>query len=272
MKVCVVSRVDLKEPIENAQSLGWMLLENGHEVVYEDSVASELGYEGVSLSSPDFSADLIVVLGGDGSVLRAVRMLSRQVPVVGVNQGRVGFLTDLEREHACGVLSTLELPLAVEPRMRLSIEQDGKLLGSALNEAVVVTSRPAKMLQFATFVDGNKIGEFRADGLILGTPTGSTAYAMSAGGPIVDPLIEAFVLVPLAPYMLSSRPYLISSQSEITVQLVSSKPAQLVLDGQMQFDLGEEATLVVRKSLEPALFLNVGRSFFGKVEQKLRLL
>ncbi len=272
MKICIVSRVDLKEPIEIAQSLGWTLLDSGYDVVYEDSIASELGYDGVSLSSSDFSADLIVVLGGDGSVLRAVRMLSRQIPVVGVNQGRVGFLTDLEREHAAAVLSQLKLPLTVEPRMRISIELDGKLLGSALNEAVIVTSRPAKMLQFATFVDGNKIGEFRADGLILGTPTGSTAYAMSAGGPIVDPLIEAFVLVPLAPYMLSSRPYLISSESEIEVCLVSSKPAQLVLDGQMQYDLGVEARLFVRKSPEPAQFLDVGRSFFEKVEQKLRLL
>lgn len=272
MKVCIVSRVDFREPVETAQSLGWMLADAGHEVVYEDAIASELGYSGVSLSDPLFSADLIVVLGGDGSVLRAVRMLSRQVPIVGVNQGRVGFLTDLEREHAGEVLSGLSLPLPVEPRMRISIECDGRPMGSALNEAVIVTSRPAKMLQFETFINGRKSTEFRADGLIVGTPTGSTAYAMSAGGPIVDPSIEAFVLVPLAPFMLSSRPHLFSSSSEIEVRLISSKPSQLVLDGQVQYDIGEEASLVVRKSPEPALFLDVGRSFFEKVEQKLRLL
>lgn len=272
MKICIVSRVDFREPIETAQSLGWMLADAGYEVVYEDSVASELGYTGVSLVHPSFSADLIVVLGGDGSVLRAVRMLARQIPIVGVNQGRVGFLTDLEREHAGEILAGLSLPLPVEPRMRITIEYDGAPIGSALNEAVIVTSRPAKMLQFETFINGRKSAEFRADGLIVGTPTGSTAYAMSAGGPIVDPLIEAFVLVPFAPFMLSSRPHLISSSSEIEVRLVSSKPAQLVLDGQMQYDIGEEASLVVRKSPEPALFLDVGRSFFEKVEQKLRLL
>ena len=205
MKVCIVSRVDFREPVETAQSLGWMLADAGHEVVYEDAIASELGYSGVSLSDPLFSADLIVVLGGDGSVLRAVRMLSRQVPIVGVNQGRVGFLTDLERDHAGEVLSGLSLPLPVEPRMRISIECDGRPMGSALNEAVIVTSRPAKMLQFETFINGRKSTEFRADGLIVGTPTGSTAYAMSAGGPIVDPSIEAFVLVPLAPRICSVR-------------------------------------------------------------------
>ncbi|HJK40907.1 MAG TPA: NAD(+)/NADH kinase, partial [Methanocorpusculum sp.] len=190
MKVCIVSRVDFREPVETAQSLGWMLADAGHEVVYEDAIASELGYSGVSLSDPLFSADLIVVLGGDGSVLRAVRMLSRQVPIVGVNQGRVGFLTDLERDHAGEVLSGLSLPLPVEPRMRISIECDGRPMGSALNEAVIVTSRP----------------------------------------------------------------HLFSSSSEIEVRLISSKPSQLVLDGQVQYDIGEEASLVVRKSPEPALF------------------
>ncbi|HJJ99041.1 MAG TPA: NAD(+)/NADH kinase [Methanocorpusculum sp.] len=267
-----MSRVDFREPIETAQSLGWMLADAGHEVVYEDSVASELGYTGVSIIHPSFSADLMVVIGGDGSVLRAVRMLVHQIPIVGVNQGRVGFLTDLDRGHAGEILACLSLPLPIEPRMRITIEHDGAPISSALNEAVVVTSRPAKMLQFETFIDSRKSAEFRADGLIVGTPTGSTAYAMSAGGPIVDPRIEAFVLVPLAPFMLSSRPRLISSSSEIEVRLVSNKPAQLVLDGQMQYDIGGEASLLVRKSPESALFLDAGRNFFEKVEQKLRLL
>lgn len=272
MKFCIVSRIDEREPIEMAQSLGWQLCDLGYEVVYEESVAAELGYSGVSLSSQNFSSDVIVVLGGDGSVLRAVRLLKKQVPIVGINQGRVGFLTDIEREHAVEILAALTFPLKIEPRMRITFECDGKIFGSALNEGVIVTARPAKMLQFSTFVDGKSIGEFRADGLIIGTPTGSTAYAMSAGGPIVAPSIEALLLVPLAPYMLSSRPYLIHSQSEIAVSLKSSKPAQLVIDGQEQFDIGEEARITVRKSSEPALFVDVGRSFYEKVEQKLRLL
>jgi NAD+ kinase len=249
-----------------------MLEDAGHEVVYEDSVASELGYIGVSLSDPLFSADLIVVLGGDGSVLRAVRLLAHQIPIVGVNLGHVGFLTDLEQEHVEKIVTGLSPPLSVEPRMRITIACDDESFGSALNEAVIVTSRPSKILEFETFIDGRKSSGFRADGLIVGTPTGSTAYAMSAGGPIVDPLIEAFVLVPLAPFMLSSRPHLISSEREIEVRIVSSKPAQLVLDGQIQHDIGEEISLVIRKSPEPALFLDVGRNFFEKVDQKLRFL
>ena len=128
MKICIVSRIDLKEPIELAQSLGWMLRDLGHDVVYEQSVAAELGYAPVSLSK-DFSADLIVVLGGDGSVLRTIRMLDHQVPVVGINQGQVGFLTDIERDKAEEILTSLSLPLPLDPRMRISIEYNVRNVG-----------------------------------------------------------------------------------------------------------------------------------------------
>ena len=97
MKICIVSKIDSKEPLELAQSLGWALSDKGYEVVYEESVAAELGYEGVSLRN--LSADILLVLGGDGSVLRAVRMMNTQIPVLGINQGHVGFLTDLEKEN-----------------------------------------------------------------------------------------------------------------------------------------------------------------------------
>ena len=269
MKICIVSKIDSKEPLELAQSLGWRLVDMGYSVVYEESVAAELGYEGVSLK--DLDADLLLVLGGDGSVLRAVRMMQRQVPVLGINQGHVGFLTDLERENpAEGLKEVLERPLGIESRMRLSITCNGKDCGSALNEAVVVTARPAKILDFTVSVNGKVIDSFRSDGLIISTPTGSTAYAMSAGGPIVDPSLEAMLLVPMSPYLLSSRPYLLNSQSEVTVTLESDKTALLVLDGQDQYEIGRNAEIVIRKSAEPALFVDAGRTFFEKVEQKLR--
>ena len=122
--------------------------------------------------------------------------------------------------------------------MRITLSNDSTCLGTALNEALIVTSRPAKMLKFSILVDGVTTEQFRADGLLISTPTGSTAYAMSAGGPIVDPRIQGFLLVPLAPYLLSSRPHLISSDRRLEVKLESSKPANLVIDGQKTIDLG----------------------------------
>jgi NAD+ kinase len=147
--------------------------------------------------------------------------------------------------------------------------KDGVCLGVALNEALIVTTRPAKMLRFSIVVDGVTTEEFRADGLLISTPTGSTAYAMSAGGPIVDPRIQGFLLVPLAPYLLSSRPHLISSSRDLEVRLESAKNANLVIDGQKTIELGTSSTIVVRQSVLPALFVDVKRNFFEKVDHKL---
>lgn len=272
MRIVITSRIDSKNSIELARSIGWDLQSKGHDIKYETSVADEIGYSGVSLSGlTKDNTDLVLILGGDGSVLRAVRLMKNQIPVIGINQGTVGFLTDLDPEYIDDVLDSLALPLKVEPRMRMSVEYDGRSLGDSLNEVLIVTNRPAKILDFHIFVDGKKIEEFRADGIIIGTPTGSTAYAMSAGGPIVDSTIEAILMVPIAPYMLSSRPYLVNSNKEVIVKLVADKPALLVIDGQDRYDIGENSSVIIRKSPDPALFVDIGRDFFDKVGDKLRI-
>ncbi|MDD1638779.1 MAG: NAD(+)/NADH kinase, partial [Methanomicrobiales archaeon] len=209
MRVLLVSRIDDENAVRFAGDLTTLLARAGHHVLHEGELGSRLGVKGVPLHRAE--ADLAVVIGGDGSVLRTVHALSRQVPILGINWGEVGFLAELEQDEAVAFLSALDRDLPVERRMRISLALDGTPLGDALNEAVIVTSRPAKMLRFTVDVDGVTAERFRADGMLVSTPTGSTAYAMSAGGPIVDPRIEGFLLVPLAPYMLSSRPTFISS-------------------------------------------------------------
>ena len=128
------------------------------------------------------------------------------------------------------------------------------------------------MLRFSILIDGVVAEQFRADGLLVSTPTGSTAYAMSAGGPIVDPRIQGIVLVPLAPYMLSSRPHVISSDRRIEIRLESSRPANLVIDGQQTIKLGTSSIIDVRRSDNPVRFVDVKRNFFEKVDNKLRKL
>lgn len=269
MKIGIVSKIDTKKPLELARSVGRELLNLGHEVVYEESVALELGCRGIPLDL--LNVDLLIVIGGDGSVLRAVRMMPIQIPILGINQGQVGFLTDLERDRISSCISSLKIPLSLEPRMRIEVESNGKNLGCALNEAVIVTYRPSKMLSFTVYVDGSRVEMFRADGLIISTPTGSTAYAMSAGGPIVDPKVEAILLVPIAPYVLSSRPLLFSASSQVRIELTSpQKDAILSLDGQEPYNLGDSASIVIKKAQNPALFVDIGRTFFEKVEQKLQ--
>jgi NAD+ kinase len=271
MRFLLVSRIDAKDALTYTLELGDFLSGHGHAVEYEQNTAEAAGIlSGTPLSKA--AGDVIVTIGGDGTILLAVQRISRQIPVIGINWGEVGFLAELEPEEAAPFLLSLEPGFQVEKRMRISLSMDGKVLGEALNEAVIVTSRPAKMLRFLVMVDGNPAERFRADGLLLSTPTGSTAYAMSAGGPIVDPRIEGILLVPLAPYLLSSRPHLISSDRSLEIRLESAKPANLVIDGQSTIVVGENASISVTKSEKPALFVTTGKNFFEKVDRKLRRL
>ncbi len=270
MKILLVSRIDDRDALSYTASLGEDLRAEGIEVLYETATARALDLEGFSVN--DVTPDLITIVGGDGTILLTVQNMNKQVPVLGINWGEVGFLADLEPEEAREFLLSLPTGFPVEKRMRISLSMDGQVLGQALNEALIVTSRPAKMLRFMVIIDGVRAETFRADGLLMSTPTGSTAYAMSAGGPIVDPRIEGVLLVPLAPFLLSSRPHLISSDRSLTIRLESTKPAKLVIDGQHSMDIGNVCDITVRKSDSPALFVDAGRNFFEKVDQKLRRL
>ena len=271
MKIKIIPRPDDVHAVEYARKLGIKFQDDGQTVWFEQGNVLNESFH-ISPQT-DADADIAVVIGGDGSVLHAVQSMHPQVPLVGINFGRVGFLADLEADEAYSFISQLRPDtIETEARMRVQISVDGKIIGCALNEAVIVTERPAKMLQFSIIVDGNPVEEFRSDGLIISTPTGSTAYAMSAGGPIVDPKVRAFLLVPLAPFMLSSRPHLISSERKLAVQLDSDKPASLVIDGQYVGKLHNESLITVTESPEPALFINVNKNFFTKVDRKLRTL
>ncbi len=268
MKMLFISRIDSRDALMFTGQLAGDLRARGHEIILEDETAAALGTSGVALSVA--SADLVVVVGGDGTILRCVQRMDHQIPLVGINHGEVGFLADLEPLKALDFLLNLPENFAVEQRMRVALAKDGRHLGDALNEALIVTTRPAKMLRFSILIDGVVAEQFRADGLLISTPTGSTAYAMSAGGPIVDPRIEGIVLVPLAPYMLSSRPHVISSDRYIQIKLESAKPADLVIDGQRTIELGTDNILEVKKSPHPALLVDAGQNFFAKVDGKLR--
>ena len=270
MHLLLVSRIDNPDAIAYSRNVKEVLEQDGMYVSFDDDTAAILNETGQPLV--DTTADVVVVVGGDGTILRTIQQMQRPVPVIGINRGEVGFLADLDPSDAIDFVRTLPRGFSVEERMRITLLKDGINLGTALNEALIVTTRPAKMLRFSILVDGITTEQFRADGLLISTPTGSTAYAMSAGGPIVDPRIQGFILVPLAPYLLSSRPHIISSNRRLEVRLESSKPANLVIDGQQTIELGTSMTLEVKPAKYPAKFVDVGRNFFEKVDSKLRKL
>lgn len=238
--------------------------------LYLDPVTAGLCNSREAIEVDEMYADLILIFGGDGTILRSLQLLPKPTPILGINMGEVGFLTVVDPESAFYMIDDIVAGFEVTERARLSVKRNHADLPCAMNEAVVLTSRPSKMAHFRIHVDGKLLEEFRADGVVLSTPTGSTAYSMSAGGPIVDPRVDAIVIVPLAPYKLSSRPWIIPGTSEIKLELLrEEKECMVVVDGQYMVNVGTKDVLTFTRCDTPALFVKLGDQFYDLVREKL---
>jgi NAD+ kinase len=199
--------------------------------------------------------DWLIVLGGDGTLLSAARAMgANQVPILAVNLGGLGFLTSVTLEELYSVLEkVLEGKANLSERMMLQAEilHDGKTSDKqiALNDAVANKAALARMLDFDVHVDGHHVGRYRADGLIVATPTGSTAYSLAAGGPIIHPDLDAFVITPICPHMLTNRPLVVPDTARVELDFaVSHEPVYLTMDGQIGFQLDAKDRVVITKS------------------------
>ncbi|MDO5832389.1 MAG: bifunctional NADP phosphatase/NAD kinase [Methanobrevibacter sp.] len=304
-KVGVIARIDQTRPILFSAKVIDYLLTNGREVVIEKSLANELtklkenpdidniivqvkeeypeiaplledvnldiDFNQLSKSIFDIECDMALILGGDGTLLRAQGKMKPDIPIFGINMGTVGFLTEIEAAHTFEALDEiLKGNYYKEKRTRLVVSHENHHY-TAMNEVVVMTDKTAKMLHFEIQVDGEIIEEVRADGLIISTPSGSTAYAMSAGGPIVDPKVAGFIIIPICPYKLGVRPFVVSDNSEITVKLLKKgKSAVFVMDGQINDEADYEEEIKFKKYDKDAYFIRTStKYFYEKVKDKL---
>ena len=218
----------------------------------------------------ELRTDMAIILGGDGTLLRTQNQLTKEIPIFGINMGTVGFLTEIEVENTFEALDAiLDGEWSKEKRTQLIISHENQTF-RALNEVVIMTARPAKMLHYEISVE-EVVEELRADGLIISTPSGSTAYSMSAGGPIVDPKVGAFIIVPICPYKLGVRPFVVSDASEIRIKLLKrGKKAIFVMDGQVQKEVNYMEELVIKKSEKDVYFMRINKKYFyKKVKDKL---
>jgi NAD+ kinase len=221
-------------------------------------------------------ADLVVVQGGDGSMLSAARNLAgRDVPLVGVNQGRLGFMTDIASSKMIDAIAEILAGRhVIEERTMLAAEvrRDGAVALStlALNDAVVNKGSVGRLIEFVVNIEDEFVYDLRADGLIVATPTGSTAYALSADGPIIQPGVPGFALVPISPHTLSNRPIMISDRSVIEISLKRASDARLHFDGQLQCELREGDRVVIRRAKHTIKFVHPpGYSYFAMLREKL---
>jgi NAD+ kinase len=273
MRIGVVARFDLEEAVELAGEIVEFLIQKDVETLLESHLATKLEkFQQIASDLENMDVDLVVAVGGDGTVLRTQGIINqKKIPLFGINMGAVGFLTEIDPEDA---FKALEQVLAgkyfVEKRTQLQVWHN-KELHSALNEVVLMTQKPAKMLHIEISVDDEVVEELRADGLIIATPSGSTAYSMSAGGPIVDPRVGAFIIVPICPFKLGARPTVVPNDSIIKVKFLrEGKKAVAVIDGQFEEEINYMDEIVFKKADSSAYFIRLTKNFYRRVREKLQ--
>lgn len=236
------------------------------------------GFKTAGLADIGKQVDLVIVMGGDGTMLSVARtlyenQLEKEIPLVGINRGRLGFLTDLRTEDMLQAMDKIiDGQYQKETRMLLdaTVTRAGKQLyrGVALNDVVVKSA--FRLIELEIEINGQFVSKQRADGLILSTPTGTTAYALSAGGPILHPDLDAISLVPISPHTLSNRPITVASSSVIELSVVQASDAHLSFDGQnlQQLEVGD--TISVRRAKqEVSLIHPQGYCYFDMLRNKL---
>jgi NAD+ kinase len=276
-RVGIVAKVASRDAVHTAHELAEWLRRRGLVAALDDATLRARGVHGETPFLPAEPYDLVVVMGGDGTLLAAARTLAPGVPILGVNLGNLGFLTEINRgELYPAMVEVLEGRFTLEERSLFDVElrrrEGAPSFFRVLNDAVITKSALARIIELTLQVDGHLIARFRSDGLIISTPTGSTAYNLSAGGPIVNPLLPVAVLTPICPHALSMRPIVVPDAAPIEVTLETQREeVYLTLDGQEGTSLGFGDTVSITRSLSTVRLAKVsGRRFYESLRGKLR--
>src|SRR5688572_10316364 len=277
----IAAKTTSHQALAYAQEVGEGLRARGLGVIYDEDMARELGI--ANDTSPKASlgrnSDLLITFGGDGTLLSVARHAPEHVPIIGVNMGTLGFLTEIRVEEFPAMLERVLVgEFHVEPRVAFEIsvsgpKRDASVRYRVLNDCAINKSAVARIIEMRVSVAGLFVSTFRGDGLIVATPTGSTAYNLSAGGPIIYPTMGAVVITPICPHMLTNRPLVLPDELDIEVSLITpdAKDIFLSLDGQEGFEIGEEDRICIRKSEERVLLVqSPDKNYFDVLRNKLK--
>lgn len=276
--VTVVAKIGPREGIRIAGELDAWLRRKSIRVRFDEETSRALGRpDGISRQTIPRGTDLVIVAGGDGTLLSVARTAAPQgVPILGVNFGGLGFLTELRPDelfdglqHVLDGRYEIEERYALRVRFRRARTQEGEYL--LLNDAVITKGAMARMITLEVRVDGDEVATYTSDGLIVSTATGSTAYNLSAGGPILDPRMRAFVIAPICPHTMTYRPLVVPGSVRIEVRLKSaSEDVFLTLDGQIGLPMRHDNSIVVEGHPKPVRLVRVAhRGFFEVLRRKL---
>ncbi|ROS01312.1 NAD+ kinase [Sinobacterium caligoides] len=264
--------------LQSVEILQQLLLARQLRVIVEDEIAQSIDdcqMEVANRQQIGEQCDLVIVIGGDGSLLGAARAMVRHgVPILGINRGRLGFLTDIHPDSIEEkVTEVLDGHYHAEKRFLLAVSvlRDGERIakGNALNDVVVNSGRSARMINFDLYMDGSYVYSQDSDGLIVSTPTGSTAYSLSGGGPIMHPGLDAIAIVPMFPHTLSARPTVVSGDTEIKVIIGDCHP-YVSCDGQVHLNTAPGDVVVIQKRSDQLTLLHpLDHDFYKSCRDKL---
>ncbi len=277
-RIGIICKIGISEPAELLKELLPWFRQRGYETFIDIETASILNIEGFARSQIPSLSDLIIVLGGDGTLISTCRLVAdKEVPILGVNIGGLGFLTEVPIDKLYEMLEivlTGNCPIEERLMFKSQVLRHGALIAeyNVLNEVVVNKAALARIIDLETYVNQSYVTTFRADGLIISTPTGSTAYSLSAGGPILYPTLDNIVLTPICPHTLTNRPIVLDGNSVIEVILRSpTERVYLTLDGQVGFSVMQNDTvLVVKSPFKTRLLIPCDRDYFEILRQKLK--
>jgi NAD+ kinase len=277
-KIGIICKPGREEPREILAGLLPWLQQRGCDVFVDSDTASRMGMAGVKRSEMPSLVESVLVLGGDGTMLGVCRLFAPQgIPVLGVNLGSLGFLTEICKDNIYGAVEQmLAGECRVEDRLMLRAHHrkacNSVTDHTVLNDVVINKGALARIIDLETYIDGAYVTTFKADGLIISTPTGSTAYSLSAGGPIVYPALDCMVLTPICSHTLTNRPIVLSGNAKIEVRLRSaSEDVYLTLDGQTGCELGTGDVIEIgRADYKARLLVADNRGYFDLLRTKLK--
>jgi NAD+ kinase len=274
-RIGMVVKAD-RNAADKADELEQWLQKNGVEVLRRESRLGGIDPPEAGQTAPE---DLfcVLVLGGDGTFLSAVRWIGdRSIPVLGVKFGEVGFLAEITEDRLIPLIaSILQGEFTTQPRMRLLVtvlrNQRRRAVETVLNDVVINKGALARLANIETSIDDHYLTIYRADGLIIATPTGSTAYSLAAGGPVVHPAVPAIVMTPICPFTLTNRPLIIPNSSTISIRLEkSAADIMLTCDGQQGIEITAEDTIIIRKSPHPIhMITEPSQNYYDVLKAKL---
>jgi len=268
--VGIVARLDRKNVLKMAENISKHLLSKGLTVTLESDLAKLIRVKADSENLSKMKTDFIIIIGGDGTILKTCLSIPKpETPILSINMGRRGFLAETSPKDAMpSIDKCISGEYILEKCLKLSSYIDAGALPDALNEVLIASSYPSKVIGFRVFKDNAMILKCYSDGIIVSTPTGSTAHSLSAGGPVLDPDTEAFALTPICP-LTPAHPIVLPSDSVIRLELIEPKQnIQVSIDGQYQTRIEEKSALTIKKSSHYASFIRFNQNFYNRLESR----